>query len=178
MGQTLFSSEVSYRQKLKEYTNLSKKEGTAYGFYACATVLMPNCVTALVLFYGGKLVVEGEISSGKLVSFLLYLGSLSDAFNSMGGIFSALTSALGAADKGESQQRDKLSKRSHLCDNVFSPLPPSFPRAAISVFEMIKREPKITLRPEAGLAPEECTGCLELRNVTFRWVCQSRWRFS
>lgn len=106
MCRVLGLAEDLYHQKLAEYVTLSKKEGTAYGFYACATVLMPNCVTALVLFYGGKLVIDGEISSGKLVSFLLYLSSLSDAFNSMGSVFSALTQALGAADKGKKGGRE------------------------------------------------------------------------
>eukprot|EP00977_Amphora_coffeiformis_P027244 scaffold34597_cov177-Amphora_coffeaeformis.AAC.12 len=36
---------------------------------------------------------------GELVSFLFYLQSLSDAFSSLGWVFSALTQAVGAADK-------------------------------------------------------------------------------
>jgi ABC-type multidrug transport system fused ATPase/permease subunit len=47
-----------------------------------------------------QLVLAKDITSGQLVSFLLYLSSLSDAFNNMGSIFSAFTQALGAADKG------------------------------------------------------------------------------
>ena len=39
------------------------------------------------------------MSSGELVSFLFYLQSLSDAFASIGWVFSALTQAVGAADK-------------------------------------------------------------------------------
>ena len=45
------------------------------------------------------LVRNGDISSGELVSFLLYLQSLSDGFSSIGYIFSSLTQAVGAADK-------------------------------------------------------------------------------
>ena len=52
-----------------------------------------------IVFYGGYLVRNGEMSSGKLVSFLLYLQSLSDAFSSIGWVFSSLTQAVGAADK-------------------------------------------------------------------------------
>lgn len=51
------------------------------------------------VFYGGYLVRNGEMSSGKLVSFLLYLQSLSDAFSSLGWVFGSLTQAVGAADK-------------------------------------------------------------------------------
>merc|ERR1712127_1139266 len=53
-------------------------------------------------FYGGLLVMtdgHGHITSGELVSFLLYLSSLTDAFNSIGYIFASLTQAVGAADK-------------------------------------------------------------------------------
>jgi ATP-binding cassette, subfamily B (MDR/TAP), member 9 len=66
----------------------------------------------LLVFYGGMLVRNGDMSSGQLVSFLLYLQSLSDAFGTIGWVFSSLTQAVGAADK---------------------------------VFELMHREPKITL---------------------------------
>ncbi len=73
-----------YRAKLDEYYGLNKREGRAYGAYAVATTLLPNLVIALVLYYGGQLVLnEDGMTSGKLVSFLLLLSSLSDAFNNM-----------------------------------------------------------------------------------------------
>ena len=91
-----------YKEKLDEYYGLNKQEARAYGAYAVATTLLPNLVIALVLYYGGQLVIVGDdgMTSGKLVSFLLLLSSLSDAFNNMVSIFSAFTQALGAADKG------------------------------------------------------------------------------
>jgi ATP-binding cassette subfamily B (MDR/TAP) protein 9 len=55
--------------------------------------------THVLVFYGGLLVRNGEMTSGALVSFLLYLQSLSDAFSSIGWVFSSLTQAVGAADK-------------------------------------------------------------------------------
>lgn len=45
------------------------------------------------------LVRNGDLTSGRLVSFLLYLQSLSDAFSTIGWVFSSLTQAVGAADK-------------------------------------------------------------------------------
>lgn len=45
---------------------LSRKSGIAYGFYACSCILLPNLVTAVVLFYGGTLVMQGQISGGKV----------------------------------------------------------------------------------------------------------------
>ena len=40
-----------------------------------------------------------QMSPGALVSFMLYQQSLSNAFSMMGDVFSALTAAVGAADK-------------------------------------------------------------------------------
>lgn len=40
-----------------------------------------------------------QMSPGSLVSFMLYQQSLSGAFSMMGDVFSALTAAVGAADK-------------------------------------------------------------------------------
>ena len=45
------------------------------------------------------LVRNGDMSSGQLVSFLLYLQSLSDAFATIGWVFSSLSQAVGAGDK-------------------------------------------------------------------------------
>lgn len=58
-----------YRAKLDEYYGLNKREGRAYGAYAVATTLLPNLVIALVLFYGGQLVLNNDdgMTSGKLV---------------------------------------------------------------------------------------------------------------
>lgn len=51
------------------------------------------------VFYGGLMVRNEDITSGQLVSFLLYLQSLSDAIASIGWVFGSLTQAVGAADK-------------------------------------------------------------------------------
>lgn len=40
--------------------------------YAIISTVLPNISTALVIFYGGKLVFEGELTGGSLVSFMLY----------------------------------------------------------------------------------------------------------
>lgn len=44
-------------------------------------------------------VLSVQMSPGALVSFMLYQQSLSSAFSMMGDVFSALTAAVGAADK-------------------------------------------------------------------------------
>lgn len=59
------------------YYLLSEKAGTAYVFYSFTNNLLPNLVTALVLFYGGRLVMEGDITGGKVTSLTLtHLGDV------------------------------------------------------------------------------------------------------
>jgi ATP-binding cassette, subfamily B (MDR/TAP), member 9 len=58
-----------------------------------------HCLHSSPVYYGGMLVRNGDMTSGQLVSFLLYLQSLSDAFATIGYVFSSLTQAVGAADK-------------------------------------------------------------------------------
>jgi len=90
-----------FRECMDSYLGLARRSAIAYiGYSSCSTSL-PQLVTAIVLFYGGLLILipDPPLTSGELVSFLLYLSSLTDAFNSIGYIFSSLTQAVGAADK-------------------------------------------------------------------------------
>lgn len=50
-------------------------------------------VVAVVLYYGGSLVLEGAMSAGALVSFMLYQQSLSGAFQVSGVVRSAAADA-------------------------------------------------------------------------------------
>lgn len=59
---------------------LQRKEAIAYGAYACTNTFLPTAVAAVVLFYGGNLVLQGHMSAGALVSFMLYQQSLASAF--------------------------------------------------------------------------------------------------
>lgn len=93
-------SELEEFEKfMSSYLDLNIRSAVAYCGYAAFTTALPQLVFAVVVFYGGYLVRNGEMTSGELVSFLLYLQSLSDAFASLGWVFSSLTQAVGAADK-------------------------------------------------------------------------------
>ncbi len=51
-------------------------QGYAYGSYMVIATFLPVSVTAAVLYYGGEQVMRGTMTSGQLVSFLLYQISL------------------------------------------------------------------------------------------------------
>src|SRR3712207_5359477 len=53
----------------------------------------------LVLWYGGQQVVSGQISSGDLVSFLFYSGTIAASLGTFSGLYSQLQEALGATSR-------------------------------------------------------------------------------
>ncbi|KAL3138200.1 hypothetical protein ABBQ38_005424 [Trebouxia sp. C0009 RCD-2024] len=93
------SARAAYAVKLAKFYTLQRKEAIAYGAYACTNTFLPTAVAAVVLYYGGNLVLQGHMSAGALVSFMLYQQSLTSAFQLLGDVFSSLTAAVGAADK-------------------------------------------------------------------------------
>jgi ABC-type bacteriocin/lantibiotic exporter with double-glycine peptidase domain len=56
-------------------------------------------VAALVLLYGGYLVLHGAMSRGDLVAFMLYEQNLAGTLDMLGNVYSALMSAIGAAEE-------------------------------------------------------------------------------
>lgn len=89
----------SYSHKLFKFYSLQLKEALAYAAYMATNTFLSAAVVAVVLWYGGSLVLSKRMSSGALVSFLLYQQSLTAAFQALGDVFSALSAAVGAADK-------------------------------------------------------------------------------
>ena len=59
---------------------MQMKTALAYCAYMVTATFLPNTVSAGVLFYGGHLVLQGRMSAGALVSFMLYQQSLSNSF--------------------------------------------------------------------------------------------------
>ncbi|HZG66989.1 MAG TPA: ABC transporter ATP-binding protein [Herpetosiphonaceae bacterium] len=53
----------------------------------------------LVLWYGGRQVVSGQMSSGDLVSFLFYSGTIAAALGTFTGLYAQLQEALGATSR-------------------------------------------------------------------------------
>jgi len=103
------------------------------------------------------LVRNGDMTSGQLVSFLLYLQSLSDAFASIGWVFSSLTQAVGAADK----VFELMNRKPRLRTPVTPESQDSPPYTGILGIEALKTRRQRTL----GLRPEAAQGAIELENV-------------
>jgi ATP-binding cassette subfamily B (MDR/TAP) protein 9 len=136
-----------------------------FGYSTCVNVL-PELVTALVLFYGGLLVQSkgsDHITGGQLVSFILYLSSLSNAFGSLGGIFASLTRAVGAADKVFElmHRKSQLTPPTHQDPERLE---------GINKSTLLGVEASRTMEQRAhGLSPDVCEGEITLKNVEMRY---------
>ena len=62
-----------FEECIEQHLALNMKAAIAYSSYAMVSTSLPQLVTALVVFDGGLMVSYGNLSSGELVSFLLYL---------------------------------------------------------------------------------------------------------
>lgn len=143
-----------FEECMKKYLSLTMKAAVAYSGYATCATSLPQLVTALVVYYGGLLVRNGDLTTGELVSFLLYLTSLSDAFSSIGYIFSSLTQAVGAADKVFELMNRKPKLR----------LPSTVSNSTNN--NGWHGESRLTTRTrQTGLEPEVCRGEIVLENV-------------
>ena len=59
---------------------VQKRQAVLYTAYMVIATFLPNLISAIVLFYGGHLVLGGAMSAGDLVSFMLYQQSLASTF--------------------------------------------------------------------------------------------------
>eukprot|EP00544_Gedaniella_sp_CCMP2646_P007542 CAMPEP_0202496076 /NCGR_PEP_ID=MMETSP1361-20130828/18841_1 /ASSEMBLY_ACC=CAM_ASM_000849 /TAXON_ID=210615 /ORGANISM="Staurosira complex sp., Strain CCMP2646" /LENGTH=912 /DNA_ID=CAMNT_0049127301 /DNA_START=111 /DNA_END=2849 /DNA_ORIENTATION=- len=155
-----------FEKCMDNYLTLNYRVAAATFGYSTIINVLPELVTALVLFYGGLLVQskgDDNITGGQLVSFILYLSSLSNAFSSLGGIFASLTRAVGAADKVFEliHRRSQLTPPSHenpeLLDGMLKPT-------------FLGVEASRTMEQRAhGLLPDTCEGAITLKQVKMRY---------
>ncbi|MGH0155980.1 UNVERIFIED_CONTAM: hypothetical protein FKN15_029978 [Acipenser sinensis] len=72
-----------YRDKLEETYRLNKIEAAAYAASSWTNSLSSLALKVSILYYGGMLVTSGDVSSGDLVSFVLYELQFSSAVESV-----------------------------------------------------------------------------------------------
>lgn len=88
-----------YENKQEAIYKLKIKESFLYGGYRWCTEILALALDVIVLLYGGHLVLEGELSGGYLVSFILYQLQLSFYIDEIGEIYTGLMEAVGASQK-------------------------------------------------------------------------------
>ncbi|KAM8816044.1 ABC-type oligopeptide transporter ABCB9 isoform 3-T3 [Rhynchonycteris naso] len=88
-----------YSQKLQQVYKLNRKEAAAYMYYVWGSGLTLLVVQVSILYYGGHLVISGQMTSGNLISFIIYEFVLGDCMESVGSVYSGLMQGVGAAEK-------------------------------------------------------------------------------
>ena len=155
-----------FEKCMDNYLTLNYRVALATFGYSTIVGALPELVKALVLYYGGLLVQSrgpDHISGGQLVSFILYLSSLSGAFSSLGGIFASLTRAVGAADKVfELMNRTpQLTPPSHQDLERLQGMMKS---------TLLGVEATRTMEQRAhGLSPDTCKGEITFKHVQMRY---------
>ncbi|XP_075033833.1 ABC-type oligopeptide transporter ABCB9 [Mixophyes fleayi] len=88
-----------YSDKLQQVYSLYKKEAIAYTYYVWSTGFTQLVLQISILYYGGHLVISGQMTSGNLISFVIYEFLLGDSMESIGSVYGGLMQGVGAAEK-------------------------------------------------------------------------------
>merc|ERR1719460_2850656 len=91
--------EGRFAAKLITFVKLQQRQARFYILYLTLTISLPNFTTALLLCFGGKLAMHGQIKAGQLLSFVFYLQTINGAFSTLGDFYSNIVQALGAATR-------------------------------------------------------------------------------
>nr|AAI01855.1 Transporter 1, ATP-binding cassette, sub-family B (MDR/TAP) [Rattus norvegicus]CAA71284.1 Tap1 protein [Rattus norvegicus] len=88
-----------FRQKLEEMKPLNKKEALAYVTEVWTMSVSGMLLKVGILYLGGQLVVRGAVSSGNLVSFVLYQLQFTRAVEVLLSIYPSMQKSVGASEK-------------------------------------------------------------------------------
>jgi ABC-type multidrug transport system fused ATPase/permease subunit len=88
-----------YADRLARFTALAHRTARAWGIFSGVVSALAFSALALVLAYGGALVIRGELTAGALTSFLLYTLSLAGAVGSLTALYGGLKTAAGATER-------------------------------------------------------------------------------
>ncbi|KAK1156403.1 ATP-binding cassette sub-family B member 9 [Acipenser oxyrinchus oxyrinchus] len=88
-----------YWEKLQHMYKLNRKQALAYACYMWSSSLTVLALQVSILYYGGHLVVSGHLTSGNLISFIIYELELGDCMENIGAVYTGLMQGVGAAEK-------------------------------------------------------------------------------
>uniref|UniRef100_A0A2K6MZP1 ABC-type oligopeptide transporter ABCB9 n=2 Tax=Rhinopithecus TaxID=542827 RepID=A0A2K6MZP1_RHIBE len=72
-----------YLRKLQQVYKLNRKEAAAYMYYVWGSGLTLLVVQVSILYYGGHLVISGQMTSGNLIAFIIYEFVLGDCMENV-----------------------------------------------------------------------------------------------
>uniref|UniRef100_A0A8C9WDM2 ABC-type oligopeptide transporter ABCB9 n=1 Tax=Scleropages formosus TaxID=113540 RepID=A0A8C9WDM2_SCLFO len=89
----------AYYGRLQEMFELNKKQAMAYSCFMWSSCISELALQVIILFYGGHLVVTGQMSGGTLISFIIYELELGECLESIASVYTGLMQGVGAAEK-------------------------------------------------------------------------------
>ena len=129
-----------YDGAVDESFGLGRKKALAYGAFGSLIGTTGQFAVVGVLWYGGALVIAGEMSLGTLTSFLLYTVVIAGCLGGLSDLFGSLMNALGASSRvfalldasparplAEGLRPERVSGQLHLADVSFSSKPQPSP---------------------------------------------------
>lgn len=87
-----------YRVALDQLFELARKRAYLGAYFQGGVSFVSYVSIAVVIWYGGRLMVMGEITLGDLTSFLLYTLTLAFSLSALSGLWEDLSKALGASE--------------------------------------------------------------------------------
>ena len=85
----------NYNTLLSKVFLVGKKKNILYGIMLFVMTIFANLLILSILYFGGQLVIDDELSIGDLTSFVLYTITLTIGFASLSGIMNQTISAIG-----------------------------------------------------------------------------------
>ena len=85
----------NYNTLLSKVFLVGKKKNILYGIMLFVMTIFANLLILSILYFGGQLVIDVELSIGDLTSFVLYTITLTIGFASLSGIMNQTISAIG-----------------------------------------------------------------------------------
>ncbi|KAE8291550.1 ATP-binding cassette sub-family B member 9 [Larimichthys crocea] len=89
----------SYYAKLLAMYQLNKKQALAYACYMWSSSISELALEVAILYYGGHLVISGQMTSGALISFFIYVLELGECLENIASVYTGLMQGVGAAEK-------------------------------------------------------------------------------
>ena len=93
------TSQASFRGVNERYRESNYETVVLNGLYFPAVDVLSSVATAIVLGFGGALVVQGDLTVGTLLAFTLYLSNFFDPVQQLSQLYNTFLSATAALDR-------------------------------------------------------------------------------
>jgi ATP-binding cassette subfamily B protein len=94
-----YFEKTRYENKLEKSFELSKSRIVEVAKFSSIVTLLGMTVVVFIIWYGGTLVLKGELSVGTLTSFILYVMTLSVSVGMLGSLWTDFMAAFGASSR-------------------------------------------------------------------------------